>query len=122
VGSSYIGVVEGGYPKIRMRSPSTRERNSQTFRNTDDVRGDKESRKDCSCFKSCEPFYTCPRAPFYRETKGLLHSETNHIVLACLCRHLNSENEESSLHLQQRLSLGILTDSPSSHPCDLGRV
>jgi hypothetical protein len=26
--------------------------------------------------KSCESLYTCPCAPFYRETKGLLHSET----------------------------------------------
>jgi hypothetical protein len=31
--------------------------------------------KDCLSLKSREPFYTCPRAPFYRETKGLLHSE-----------------------------------------------
>jgi hypothetical protein len=31
--------------------------------------------KDCFNLKSCEPFYTCPRAPFYRETNGLLHSE-----------------------------------------------
>jgi hypothetical protein len=38
-------------------------------------RGDKESPKDCSCIKSCESLYTCPRVPFYRETKGLLHSE-----------------------------------------------
>jgi hypothetical protein len=43
---------------------------------TNDVRGDKESPKDCSYLKSCECFYTCPRAPFYRETKGLLHSES----------------------------------------------
>jgi hypothetical protein len=42
----------------------------------DDTRGDKESPKDCLSLKSCEPFYTCPRAPFYRETKGLLHSES----------------------------------------------
>jgi hypothetical protein len=37
--------------------------------------GDKESPKACTCIKSCEPLYTCPCAPFYRETKGLLHSE-----------------------------------------------
>jgi hypothetical protein len=37
--------------------------------------GDKESPKVCTHLKSCEPLYTCPRAPFYRETKGLLHSE-----------------------------------------------
>jgi hypothetical protein len=35
-----------------------------------------ESPKDCSHFKSYESLYTCPRAPFYRETKGLLHSES----------------------------------------------
>jgi hypothetical protein len=41
----------------------------------DEVRGDKGSTKDCSCLKSCESFYTCPYAPFYRETKRLLHSD-----------------------------------------------
>jgi hypothetical protein len=25
--------------------------------------------------KDCESIYTCPRAPFHKETKGLLHSE-----------------------------------------------
>jgi hypothetical protein len=42
---------------------------------SNDARGDKESPNDCSHLKSCESFYTCLRAPFYRETKGLLHSE-----------------------------------------------
>jgi hypothetical protein len=37
--------------------------------------GDKESPKVRTHLKSCEPLYTCPRAPFYRETKGLLHFE-----------------------------------------------
>jgi hypothetical protein len=36
---------------------------------------DKKSPKVCSRLKSCESLYTCPRAPFYRETKRLLHSE-----------------------------------------------
>jgi hypothetical protein len=58
-----------------MRSPNTKERNANTFKYTDDARGDKESPKDCSSLKSCESLYTCPRAPFYREKKGLLHSE-----------------------------------------------
>jgi hypothetical protein len=49
---------------------------SVQVRGTDDTKGEKESPKDCSCLKSCEPFYTCPRAPFYRETKRLLHSES----------------------------------------------
>jgi hypothetical protein len=65
-----------GCPKIRMRSPNTRERKMSTFKSTDDAAGDKESPKDCSSLKSCESFSTCPRAPFYRETKGLLHSES----------------------------------------------
>jgi hypothetical protein len=65
-----------GCPKIRMKPPNTsRRREVKTFKYTDDARGDKESLKDCSNLKSCESFYTCPRAPFYRETKGLLHSE-----------------------------------------------
>jgi hypothetical protein len=64
-----------GYLKIPMRSPNTREKTVNTFKYSDDARGDKESPKDCSSLKSCESFYTCPRAPFYRETKGLLHSE-----------------------------------------------
>jgi hypothetical protein len=38
-------------------------------------RGDKESPKGCIRLKSCEPLYTCTRPLFYRETKGLLHSE-----------------------------------------------
>jgi hypothetical protein len=32
--------------------------------------------QDCFNLKSCVSFYTCPHAPFYRETKGLLHSDT----------------------------------------------
>jgi hypothetical protein len=65
----------GGTRKIRIRPPNTREGNARTFRKTNDVGGDKESPKDCSRLKSCECFYMCPRAPFYREMKGLLHSE-----------------------------------------------
>jgi hypothetical protein len=58
-----------------MRSPNTRERKVNTFEYKDDAKGDKESPKDCSRLKSCESLYTCPHAPFYREMKGLLHSE-----------------------------------------------
>jgi hypothetical protein len=31
--------------------------------------GDKESLKVCPRLKSCKPLYTCPRGPFYRETR-----------------------------------------------------
>jgi hypothetical protein len=65
----------GGYPKIWMRSPNTREVTVNAFKYSDDAKGDNESLKDCSHLKCCECFYTCPRAPFYRETKGLLHFE-----------------------------------------------
>jgi hypothetical protein len=65
-----------GYPKIRMRHPNTVGRKVNMFKYIDNARGDKESPKNCSNLKSCESFYTCPCAPFYRETKGLLHSES----------------------------------------------
>jgi hypothetical protein len=42
---------------------------------TDEGRGDKGSPKSCPCLKSCESVYTCPHTLFYRETKGLLHSD-----------------------------------------------
>jgi hypothetical protein len=32
-------------------------------------------RKPDFLLQSCESLYTCPRTPFYRDTKGLLHSE-----------------------------------------------
>jgi hypothetical protein len=60
-----------GCPKIRMKPPNTSWWRVKTFKYTDDTRGDKESPKDWSNLKSCESFYTCPRAPFYRETKRL---------------------------------------------------
>jgi hypothetical protein len=41
-------------------------------RSTDDARGDKESPKYCSCLRI---LLHVPSRPFYRETKGLLHSE-----------------------------------------------
>jgi hypothetical protein len=55
--------------------PEHERRTVNTFKYIDDARGDKESPKDRSSLKSCESYYTCPRAPFYRETKGLLHFE-----------------------------------------------
>jgi hypothetical protein len=35
----------------------------------------KNLRKPVLASKVVNPLYICPRAPFYRETKGLLHSE-----------------------------------------------
>jgi hypothetical protein len=74
-GWNTVGAIVGGYPKIRIKSPNTSGRKVKTFQYTVNAGGDKESPEDCSNFKSCESFYTCPRAPFYRETKRLLHSE-----------------------------------------------
>jgi hypothetical protein len=66
----------GGIRKSE-QDPRTQEKNVQNVqvKVADDERGDKGSPKDCSSFKSCESFYTCPHVPFYRETKGLLHSD-----------------------------------------------
>jgi hypothetical protein len=74
-GWTTVGANVGGTRKIRIRPPNIKGGNARMFRNTNDVGRDRESPKDCSRLKSCECFYTCPRAPFYRETKGLLHSE-----------------------------------------------
>jgi hypothetical protein len=60
----------------KMLEHERRKYSNVQVRSTDDARGDKEPPKDCSCLKSCEFFYTCPHAPFYRETKGLSHSES----------------------------------------------
>jgi hypothetical protein len=59
------------------QDPRTQEKNVRNVqvKVANYVRGDKGSPKNCSCLKSCESFYTCPHAPFYRETKGLLHSD-----------------------------------------------
>jgi hypothetical protein len=46
----------------------------QTHESHEEI-GDKESPNACTHLKSCQSLYACPRAPFYRKTKGLLHSE-----------------------------------------------
>jgi hypothetical protein len=57
-------------------TPEHEKKESEYVKYTDDARGDKESPKDCSNLKSCDRPYMCPRAPFYREMKGLLYSES----------------------------------------------
>jgi hypothetical protein len=66
------GVVVGG-SENRMESPNTRIKSKCT---NVTKRGDTESPKACTRLKSCESLYTCSCAPFYRKTRGLLHSET----------------------------------------------
>jgi hypothetical protein len=61
-----------GGPKIG-RGPRTQDSGMDARKQNE--RGDKESPKVCTRLKSCESLYTCPRAPFYKETKGLLHFE-----------------------------------------------
>jgi hypothetical protein len=65
-----------GVSEIPDETPEHKRKSASTSKFTDDARGDKESPKDCSSLKSCESFYTCPRTPFYWETKGLLHSKS----------------------------------------------
>jgi hypothetical protein len=72
-------IIVGGIRRLG-RDPRTQEYNNTECTNvqvwnTIHERVDKESPKDCSRLKSCESLYTCPRTLFYKETKGLLHSE-----------------------------------------------
>jgi hypothetical protein len=60
-----------GGSENQMESPNTRITNESAQVTKD---GEKESPKACTHLKSCESFYTCPRAPFYRKTKGLFTS------------------------------------------------
>jgi hypothetical protein len=66
------------------------------FKYSDDTKWDKESPKDISHLKSCDCFYTCPRAPFYRETKGVLHFENTprtqgiFLMWTCTCMSFTS--------------------------------
>jgi hypothetical protein len=95
---SLLGVNVGGI-RISGQNPRTRGRKESghvQFKYTDDVKGEKESPKDCPSLKSCESSYTCPRARFYRETKGLLHSEnTLELEEYSQCEHVH----ECLLHL-----------------------
>jgi hypothetical protein len=68
----------GGYPKNFDDSPNTREREREFL-----ARSNTKSEHgvivipsaDCTSSQKSESVYTCPRAPFYREMKGLLHTE-----------------------------------------------
>jgi hypothetical protein len=103
------------------------------FKYTDDAKGDKESPKGCSSLKICECFYTCPRSPFYRETKGLLHFEntprTQGISLVWTCTWMlftyHTFTSPPLVHtpnpdfLRRRLWLGFPLIRESSHPRNL---
>jgi hypothetical protein len=75
--SLYDRILLGGNRKSGS-DPRTQERRrwaNVQVKAASDVREDKEPSKDYSYLKSCESSYTCPHAPFYRETEGLLHSD-----------------------------------------------
>jgi hypothetical protein len=59
-----------GVRKIGGNPRTPEHKNNEIQRAIRERQRDKESPKDCSRLKSCEPFYTCPCAPFYKETKG----------------------------------------------------
>jgi hypothetical protein len=63
----------GGWSKNRTEFPEHKSP-KQAHKNHEET-GDKESPKACNLLKCCEPLYTCPQTLFYREMKGLLHSE-----------------------------------------------
>jgi hypothetical protein len=67
----------GGYPKNLVGTPNTRERERVliTFKHRVRALRDNSSPGRLHKFQRSESIYTCPRAPFYRETKGLLHSQ-----------------------------------------------
>jgi hypothetical protein len=67
-----LGVTQ----KIRM-IPLTRERERvlNTFKHKVRALRDCDSLSRLHKFQKSESVYMCPRAPFYREMKGLLHSQ-----------------------------------------------
>jgi hypothetical protein len=88
----------------------------------DDAGGDKGSPESCSCLQSCESFYTCPHAPFYRETKGLLHSDntlelkkknpsvnthTNVFYISYIYKHATSSHAKPGLFEMTSLTLPL---------------
>jgi hypothetical protein len=66
----------GGYPKNSDDSPNTREREFSARLITQlEHRETVIPSADCTSSQKSESVYTCPRAPFYREVKGLLHTK-----------------------------------------------
>jgi hypothetical protein len=60
---------------VRKSEGVTKHKSREQKHTSHERQGDKESLKACTRLKSCGSLYMCPRAPYYRETKGLLHSE-----------------------------------------------
>jgi hypothetical protein len=64
----------GGYPKNSDDSPNTREGVLNTFKHRVRALRDNSSPGRLHKFQKSGSVYTCPRVPFYRDMKGLLHS------------------------------------------------
>jgi hypothetical protein len=64
----------GGYPKNSDDSPNTKEKVLNTFRHKVRALRGSDSLSQLHKSQKSESVYMCPRAPFYREMKGLLHS------------------------------------------------
>jgi hypothetical protein len=72
-----VGANVGGYPKNSDEYPNTREREFLAHSSTKlEHRETVIPSADCTSSQKSETVYTCPRAPFYREMKGLLHTKT----------------------------------------------
>jgi hypothetical protein len=65
----------GGYLKNSYDSPNTREKVLSTFKHKVRALRDGDSLSRLHKSQKSESVYTCPRTPFYREMKGLLHSQ-----------------------------------------------
>jgi hypothetical protein len=62
--------------KNQMESPNINKKKLKNIRKKKSENAETRNlRKPDFLLQSCEPLYTCPRTPFYRDTKGLLHSE-----------------------------------------------
>jgi hypothetical protein len=60
---------------VRKSEGIPKHKNHEQKHTSHERRGHTKFPKACTRLKSCESLYTCPHAPFYRKTKGLLHSE-----------------------------------------------
>jgi hypothetical protein len=73
-----LNTMLGGYPKNLDDSPNTRERQRE-FLTRSNIKWERRETvipsADCTSSQKSESVYTCPRVPFYREMKGLLHTQ-----------------------------------------------
>jgi hypothetical protein len=71
-----VGANVGGYPKAQSDSPNTKERrSSNTFDRSQNRRIDRILHRKLKFSIVIHTFTRALAPPFYRETKGLLHSE-----------------------------------------------